>query len=282
MELNHEGGPDPLLEHLSTVDDFGLDRKLADFLEMPSGNLDPLVHIIKAYDPDPENPSFRMLRDFFEWNRVLSSSHGYTQPLAVFVQDLVALRTTVRMMLKRRADVLAMESQASQQPLQKDCILSDFCVKRHMKKHRDAFDGSEAQKTMVAWHMQEGKLKKCQAEKCRDNRFTAMLFDKYGGHNALNEVIRTGCLKQIRLGQTHRRLAMRVPTLYEIPPLRPRYIDNKEQNAKEKKSQIRVSYYGNMAGQLQEAGVSTTVQQALLCRRIARIMMRWQEKYLMG
>ena len=198
------------------------------------------------------------------------------------MQDMVALRNTVRTMLKRRADVLAMESQASQQPLQKDCILSDDCVKRHMKKHRDAFDGSEAQKTMVAWHMQEGKLKKCQAEKCRDSRFTAMLFDKYGGHNALNEVIRTGCLKQIRLGQTHRRLAMRVPTLYEIPPLRPRYIDNKEQNAKEKKSQIRVSYYGNMAGQLQEAGVSTTVRQALLCRRIARIMMRWQEKYLMG
>ena len=109
-----------------------------------------------------------------------------------------------------------------------------------------------------------------------------MLFDKYSGQNGLNEVIRTGRFKQIRLGQTHRRLAMRVPTLYEIPPLRPRYIDNKEQNAKEKKSQIRVSYYGNMAGQLQEAGVSTTVRQALLCRRIARIMMRWQEKYLMG
>ena len=109
-----------------------------------------------------------------------------------------------------------------------------------------------------------------------------MLFDKYSGQNGLNEVIRTGRFKQIRLGQTHRRLAMRVPTLYEIPPLRPRYIDNKEWNAKEKKSQIRVSYYGNMAGQLQEAGGSTTVWQALLCRRIARTMMRWQEKYLMG
>ena len=130
--------------------------------------------------------------------------------------------------------------------------------------------------------MQEGGFLWWQAEKRRDDRFGSMLFDKYGGCKALKEVIRIGCLVQIRLGQTHRRLAMRVPTLYEIPPLRLRYIDNKERNAKEKKSQIRVSYYGNMAGQLQEAGVSTTVWQALLCRRITRTMMRWQEKYLMG
>ena len=30
VELNHEGGPDPVLEHLSTVDDFGLDSGLPD------------------------------------------------------------------------------------------------------------------------------------------------------------------------------------------------------------------------------------------------------------
>ena len=185
----------------------------------------------------------------------------------------MALRATVRMMLKRRADVLAMESQASQQPLQKDCILSDDCVKRHMKKHRDAFDGSEAQKTMVAWHMQEGKLKKCQAEKCRDNRFTAMLFDKYGGRKALKEVIRTGRLVQIRLGQTHRSLAFRPSKINDIPPRRARYIDNKWRSAKEKKSDRRARYHGNMAEQLREAGVSTAFRQALMCRRIARVLM---------
>ena len=58
-----------------------------------------------------------------DWNRVLSSLHGYTQPQLLFVQDMMALRTTVRSMLRRRADVLALESQASQQALQKDRIL---------------------------------------------------------------------------------------------------------------------------------------------------------------
>ena len=134
----------------------------------------------------------------------------------------------------------------------------------------------------MAWHLQEGGLKPWQAEKCRDNRFTAMLFDKYGGRKALKEVIRTGRLKQIRLGQTHRRLAMRVPKINEIPPLRPRYIDNKERSAKEKKSQIRAKYYGNMAEQLKEAVVSTTVRQELMCSRISRIMVHRQDNYLMG
>ena len=59
MELDHEFGPDPQLEHLSTVDDFGLDRKLADFIHMPPDNLQPLVDIIKAFDPDPENHPLR-------------------------------------------------------------------------------------------------------------------------------------------------------------------------------------------------------------------------------
>ena len=130
--------------------------------------------------------------------------------------------------------------------------------------------------------MQEGKLKKCQAEKCRDNRFTAMLFDKYGGRNALKEVIRTGRLVEIRLGHTHRSLAFRPARSDEIPPRRPRYIDNKERTAKEKKSEIRAKYYGNMAILLREADASTAVQQALMCRRITRIMMHRQQKFLTG
>ena len=100
MELNHEGGPDPLLEHLSTVDDFGLDSKLADFLEMPSGNLDPLVHIIKAFDPDPHKPSIQLKDVFFDSYDVLNKDHGYTQPPLFFCQDMMALRLTVRSMLK--------------------------------------------------------------------------------------------------------------------------------------------------------------------------------------
>ena len=131
-------------------------------------------------------------------------------------------------------------------------------------------------------HMQEGGLLWWQAEKRRDDRFGSMLFDRYGGRKALEEVIRIGRLVQIRLGQTHRRLAMRVPTLYEIPPLRPRYIDNKEWNAKEKKSQIRAKYYGRMAGQLNEAVVSPTVRKTLERRRITRIMMHRQDKYRTG
>ena len=176
-------------------------------------------------------------------------------------------------MLQRRADVLALESQASQHALEKDVILNKECVNRHMKMHRDAFDGSEAQKTLVAMHMQEGGLLRFQAEKRRDNRFTAMLFDKYGGRNALKEVIRTGRLVEIRLGHTHRSLAFRPSKIHEIPPRRPRYIDNKERSAKEKNSQRRAMYYGNMAGQLREAGVSTAFRQALMCRRIARVLM---------
>ena len=62
----------------------------------------------------------------------------------------------------------------------------------------------------------------------------------------------------------------------------PWYIDNKERSVTEKKSQIRAMYYGNMAGQLQAAGVSTTIWQALMCRRIKRIMMHRQKKYLTG
>ena len=49
--------------------------------------------------------------------------------------------------------MLALESQASQHALEKDVILNKECVNRHMKMQRDAFDGSEAQKTLVAMHM---------------------------------------------------------------------------------------------------------------------------------
>ena len=65
MQQKDVASSDPQLEHLSTVDDFGLDSKLADFLEMPSGNLDPLVHIIKAFDPDPHKPSTQLKDVFF-------------------------------------------------------------------------------------------------------------------------------------------------------------------------------------------------------------------------
>ena len=174
------------------------------------------------------------------------------------------------------------ESQASQHALPKDSTLSPECVNRHRKQHRNEFDGSEAQKTLVAMHMQEGGLLRFQAEKRRDNRFTAMLFDKFGGRKALQKVIRSGHLVQIRLGHTHRSLAFRPSKVHEIPPRRPRYKDNTERSAKEKNSRRRAMYYGNMAGQLREAGVSTAVRQALVCRRIARIMMHRQEKFLMG
>ena len=144
---------------------------------------------------------------------------------------------------------------------------------RHMKRHRDEFDGSEAQKTLVAMHMQEGGLLRWQAEKRRDDRFGSMLFDKYGGCKALKEVIRIGCLVQIRLGQTHRSLAFRPSKINDIPPRRARYIDNKWRSAKEKKSDRRARYHGNMAEQLRETGVSTVFWQALMCRRIARVLM---------
>ena len=142
-----------------------------------------------------------------------------------------------------------------------------------MKRHRDEFDGSEAQKTLVAMHMQEGGFLWRQAEKRRDDRFGSMLFDKYGGCKALKEVIRIGCLVQIRLGQTHRRLAFRPSKINDIPPRRARYIDNKWRSAKEKKSDRRARYHGNMAEQLREAGVPTAFRQALMCRRIARVLM---------
>ena len=100
-----------------------------------------------------------------------------------------------------------------------------------------------------------------------------MFFDKYGGWKALKEVIRTGRFVKIRLGQTRRSLVIRPSKFNEIPLLWPWYIDNKERSATEKKSQIRAMYYGNMAGQLREAGVSTAFQQALMCRRIARVLM---------
>ena len=174
------------------------------------------------------------------------------------------------------------ESQASQHALPKDSTLSPECVNRHRKQHRNEFDGSEAQKTLVAWHMQEGGLKPWQAEKCRDNWFTAMFFDKYGGRKALKEVIRAGRFVKIRLGQTRRSLVIRPSKFNEILLLWPWYIDNKERSVTEKKSQIRAMYYGNMAGQLQAAGVSTTIWQALMCRRIKRIMMHRQKKYLTG
>ena len=130
--------------------------------------------------------------------------------------------------------------------------------------------------------MQEGGILWWQAEKRRDDRFGSMLFDKYGGCKALKEVIRIGRLVQIRLGQTHRRLAFRPSKINEIPPLRPRYIDNKERTAKEKKSEIRAKYYGNMAIELRETDASTDVWQALMCRRITRIMMHRQQKFLTG
>ena len=87
MQQKDVASSDPQLDHLSTVDDFGLDSKLADFLEMPSGNLDPLVHIIKAFDPDPHKPSTQLKDALCDWN-------------VFFCQDMMALRRTVRSMLK--------------------------------------------------------------------------------------------------------------------------------------------------------------------------------------
>ena len=100
MQQKDVASSDPQLEHLSTVDDFGLDSKLADFLEMPSGNLDPLVHIIKAFDPDPHKPSIQLKDVFCDSYDVLNKDHGYTQPPLFFCQDMMALRLTVRSMLK--------------------------------------------------------------------------------------------------------------------------------------------------------------------------------------
>ena len=56
---------------------------------------------------------------------------------------------------------------------------------------------------------QKGGISQWQAEKRRDNRFNAMLFDWYGGRKAIRHVIKTGRLVQIRLRQTHRNLEFR-------------------------------------------------------------------------
>ena len=91
---------DPQLEHLLTVDDFGLDAVLARFLQAPSMNLQALVHIIKVFDPDPHKPSTQLTRVFSDLYDVLKKDHGYTRPTLFFCQDMMALRRTVRSMLK--------------------------------------------------------------------------------------------------------------------------------------------------------------------------------------
>ena len=157
-----------------------------------------------------------------------------------FSLDMLALHKTVRSMLKRRADVLVLESQASRQALQKNHILSDECVKRHMKHYRNDFDGSEAQKFLVAIDGKKGGLSKWQA------------------------------------GKTHGSLEFGPLVKKDIPPPRARFL------SKRKKADRRAVYYGKMANQLREAGVSRASQEALKCRRVASIMKRRHEKFVAG
>ena len=60
----------------------------------------------------------------------------------------------------------------------------------------------------------------------------------------------------------------------DIPPPRARYI------SKEKNSGRRARYYGKMAKQLREAGVSTASDAALAYRRVARSMKQRHEKFV--
>ena len=58
MQQKDVASSDPQLEHLSTVDDFGLGEDLAGFLEVSSEHLRVLVRITKAFDlaPHPHHP----------------------------------------------------------------------------------------------------------------------------------------------------------------------------------------------------------------------------------
>ena len=90
-----------------------------------------------------------------------------------------------------------------------------------------------------------------------------MLFDKYGGRKAIREVIRTGRLVEVKLGQGQREERA------EIPQRKPRLTPAK-------KAEARAKFFGRMAVILQEAGAE--VQR----RRLLRIMKQRQEAHERG
>ena len=269
------------MAHLVTVEDFGLDRNLAEFMAVPYDCLHALVLVLSVADNDEEDlEGHQIFVDTVHQAYEIVLDGGCQASPVAFSDDIMCLRASVRRMLKRRKMILELESQACRQALPPDFVLSDERVRYYMKRHRDEFDGSAAQKMLVEVDMQKNNLSKWQAEKRRDNRYTAMLFDMLGGRKAIRHVIQTGKLEQVRLGQTHRSVRAR-PRNSDIPERRPRHA------TREKKAAVRAKYFGKMAMELRElrdAGVSTAspAWEAVKRRRVARVIQARQAAHLKG
>ena len=84
-----------------------------------------------------------------------------------------------------------------------------------------------------------------------------MLNDKYGGRKAIREVIRSGKLVEVLLGQTAREERAEIP--------------KKKATDRAKKAHARAKYYGRMASVLREAGFSAALSEEVKRRRLLRI-----------
>ena len=84
-----------------------------------------------------------------------------------------------------------------------------------MRRIREAFDKSEAQLAFFASDLEitddNGKplFRRKQAEKRRDNRFTAMLTDLYGGSFCIREYLRSGLIVDQRTPPLQHQVAPR-------------------------------------------------------------------------
>ena len=102
---------------------------------------------------------------------------GHEPSFDTMAQDVMALRLTIRNMLRRRKQVLALESQESSggsrrvcSSLPDDYVLSAERVEHYMRQHRREFENSHGQKLLVAVDMEEGGLSRWHAVKRMDNR----------------------------------------------------------------------------------------------------------------
>ena len=163
---------EPCLAYLRTAEDFGFGQALADFIAWDVEKLHllvPLVKVVEDSGPGDIDPTFISL-----CCAVFEQLQPVDFTADVMADDVWAIRSTVRNLMRRRAQVLDMEATELRQRLPPDYELDEARVEVYMRAHRHEFERSWAQALFCGLDRNAG-LSNWQVKKRMDNRLSGQV-----------------------------------------------------------------------------------------------------------
>lgn len=201
---------EPALEGKTTLTSMGWGHKFYKYLGMNELQAPDLMDLVTV-DFSIQETDIRYMTLLTRLHAEMCAN-GPPAPTEEQLWDVVvAIRYTLRNLVRRRRDVLAQEQRTLGLPdvSLASHVLTDEKVEHYMRQHRQAFENCHAQRIMKAWDREQGVPCR-QRDNRMSSRFSTMLLEHYGGRRCIRRYMQDGsldefCCKVMELGLNEQR-----------------------------------------------------------------------------